>query len=77
MTDARYRANPVSRKDIRNYSKALRRRLHPENAEYVDIIRLMEYIFPQIFKKYNFSFEILLKSSRQIVHFSLYKSGKL
>ena len=68
MTDARYRANPVSRKDIRNYSKALRHLLHLENAEYVDIIRLMEYIFPQIFKKYNFSFDILSKEELDSVH---------
>lgn len=61
MSEERYRANPVSRMDIRNYAKALRKGLHLEAAEYVDIVRLMEYVFPEAFKRYNFSFEVLTK----------------
>ena len=78
MINARYRANPVSRQDIRNYSKSLRRNLHLENAEYVDIIRLMEYVFPELFKKYSFSFEILSKEELGKNHgLTNLKSGKI
>lgn len=78
MTDARYRANPVSRQDIRNYSKALRCNLHLEDTEYIDIIRLMEYVFPEAFKKYNFSFDILSKEELGKNHgLTNPKSGKI
>lgn len=59
MSEGHYKAQPLSRVDIRHYAKKLRSNLQLEKVEFIDVIRLAEYVFPVIFKKYGFSFEIM------------------
>jgi len=59
MSEVHYKSQPLSRSDIRHYAKKLRKNLLLEDAEYIDVIRLAEYIFPVLFKKYGFSFEVM------------------
>lgn len=61
MIEGQYRVQPLSRQDIRCYAKGLREMLRLSEVKYIDIIRLMEYIFPKVFKKDNYSFEIRTK----------------
>ena len=78
MNENRYIAQAVSRKDIRNYAKDLRKCLRLENKEYIDIVWLMENVFPTLFKRYNFSVEYLPKEAMGSNHgLSDPRSGKI
>lgn len=61
MVESQYRVQPLSRLNIRSYAKRLREMLHLCEVKYIDIIWLMEYVFPEVFKKDHFSFEIRTK----------------
>lgn len=60
MTNCNFRAQPLSRKDIRVYAKKLRKILHMSDAVCFDIVRVAEVFFPLMFGE-KYSFEILPK----------------
>lgn len=61
MEEVRYKAHPTSRWEIRKYAQQIRKVLGLENTEYVDIVALMEGVFPLILGDDHFSVEIIEK----------------
>lgn len=61
MTKSRYKAEPLSRKQIRMYAKSIRATLGLTDCTRIDIVRLAEIVFPELFAKDGFSFEILTR----------------
>lgn len=59
MEAPRYRAQPLSRMDIRRFAKGCREKLGLANEVRIDILWLMENVFPVLFRKYNFRLEIV------------------
>lgn len=57
MSNCPYPAKPCGRLSLRSYAQELRTKLGLNNTQYIDIVRLMEFVFPQIFP--NFHLEIL------------------
>lgn len=55
-----YKANPVSRDDIRRYVRDIRRKLGYENTLCFPIVEMLEIVLPKLFP--NFNYEILPKS---------------
>ena len=68
MSEGYYKVQPVSRKQLRELAKTLRRKLGLENAVYIDIIYLIEHVFPVICQKWGFSVEILPKEDMKQNH---------
>lgn len=58
MNQVRYRAEPMSREMIRERATMLRSSLGLQDAEWIDIVRIAEYIFPIAFEQFGFSFQI-------------------
>ena len=61
MAEDHYKARPLSRDQIRRYAKSIRKVLGLENAEYIDIIGLVENVLPRLFSGSTLSVEIIEK----------------
>lgn len=59
MSKSLYKADPVSRQDLRIYVNMLRKKLLVENEAYIDIVRVAEILFPILFEKEGYQFDIL------------------
>lgn len=59
MTNGLIMAQPLSRQDIRDYVDALRQKLKLQDAAYVDIVYLAENVFPFMFSKSGYSFQVI------------------
>ncbi|WP_299142770.1 ImmA/IrrE family metallo-endopeptidase [uncultured Dialister sp.] len=55
-----YKADPISRSDVRHYVRKLRKRLGYENILYIPIVEIMENILPLLIPDFNY--EIVEKS---------------
>lgn len=51
-----YKAQGMSRADIRQLAAEYRKRLGLTNVAYVDIVALLELVFPRLFAKYGFTY---------------------
>lgn len=56
MNNGRYKAQPMSRNAIRSLAAEYRQKLGLTNVEYVDILRLLELVFPKLFEKDGFDY---------------------
>ena len=63
MSEGHYKARPLSRNQIRMYAKGLRKMLGLENAEYIDIIGLVENVLPGLFSGSPLSVDIIDKKT--------------
>lgn len=68
MSEVRYKAPPTSRRKIREFAQRLRKILGLENQAYVDIVALMECVFPIIFGDDHFSIEVIEKEKMGLNH---------
>lgn len=59
MSIVKFRAQPLSRRAIRKYAKKLRSSLGLEHQKYIDIVYLAEVVFPAIFARYHYGFEVM------------------
>ena len=59
MNEPRYKAQPLSRADIRELAAEYRQKLNLTGVAYVDILSLMENVFPVLYAKagFNYSYE--------------------
>lgn len=53
MSNCPYPAKPCGRLSLRSYAQELRTKLGLNNTQYIDIVRLMEFVFPQIFPNFH------------------------
>lgn len=56
MDERRYKAQAMSRAEIRELAAHYRERLGLTNVAYVDIVSLLELVFPRLFSKYGFDY---------------------
>lgn len=68
MSEKRLKAQPLSRGSIRQCAKEFREKLGLKDAEYIDVIWLVEYVCPKLFKNYDFEMEIMSKDEMGNYH---------
>lgn len=63
-----FKATPLSRKDIRRFANQVRRRFHLDPTKAVDVLWLLEEVFPTIFAGVDFHIDVLPKEEMGDMH---------
>lgn len=59
MEGMRYGAQPMTRNELRQMAKDLRKLLCLENARYINVVHLIENVLPLLYRRYKLSVEVL------------------